>query len=59
MIAVLSLGGSLIAPDKVDAPFVKRFSALIGELLAEGPARRFIIVTGGGAPARLWQSAYR
>jgi hypothetical protein len=32
MTSVLSLGGSIVAPDKVDVPFVRQFAALIGEL---------------------------
>jgi uridylate kinase len=59
MTTVLSLGGSIIAPGEVDAPFVRRFAALIGAFLEKDAARRFIIVTGGGAPARVWQNAYR
>jgi uridylate kinase len=59
MTSVLSLGGSIVAPDKVDVPFVRQFAALIGELLDEDAGRRFIIVTGGGSPARVWQNAYR
>ena len=59
MITVLSLGGSIVAPDGVDESFLKSFTALIGELLARDSERRFIIVVGGGGPARAWQSAYR
>jgi uridylate kinase len=53
------LGGSIVAPDKVDVSFVKAFAALIEELLDGDAERRFIIVTGGGSPARVWQNAYR
>jgi len=59
MITVLSLGGSIVAPDGVDESFLKSFTALIGELLARDTERRFIIVVGGGGPARAWQNAYR
>jgi uridylate kinase len=57
--SVLSLGGSIVAPDKVDVSFVKEFAALIEALLDGDAERRFIIVTGGGSPARVWQNAYR
>jgi uridylate kinase len=56
---VLSLGGSIVAPDKVDVSLVKEFAALIEALLDEDAQQRFIIVTGGGSPARVWQNAYR
>lgn len=59
MVTVISLGGSIVAPDGVDEEFLKGFTALIGSLLAEDEKRRFIFVTGGGGPARTWQRAYR
>jgi len=59
MITVLSLGGSIVAPDGVDESFLKDFTALIGDLLSRDDKRRFIIVVGGGGPARAWQKAYR
>ncbi|MCL2232148.1 MAG: UMP kinase [Treponema sp.] len=59
MITVMSLGGSIVAPDGVDEGFLKDFTALIGELLGRDDKRRFIIVVGGGGPARAWQQAYR
>jgi uridylate kinase len=59
MVTVISLGGSIVAPDGVDEEFLKGFAALIGELLSGDDKRRFILVTGGGGPARAWQRAYR
>lgn len=62
MTTVLSLGGSIIAPNAprgVDVPFVRQFAALIEDFLVKDTERRFIIVTGGGFPARVWQNAYR
>ncbi|GAB6392200.1 MAG: uridylate kinase [Treponematales bacterium] len=59
MVTVISLGGSIVAPDGVDEGFLKGFAALIRELLAEDAERRFIFVVGGGGPARDWQRAYR
>ena len=59
MITVISLGGSIVAPDRVDEVFLKNFVSLIREFLTAEAERRFIFVVGGGAPARAWQSAYR
>jgi uridylate kinase len=59
VITVISLGGSIIAPDKVDEQFLSGFVSLIRELLETDEKRRFIFVTGGGGPARTWQTAYR
>ena len=58
MVTVISLGGSIIAPDTVDVEFLKDFVSLLAELLEADQERRFILVAGGGAPARVWQSAY-
>ncbi|MDR1787421.1 MAG: UMP kinase [Treponema sp.] len=59
MITVISLGGSIVAPDRVDEGFLGDFRALIDEALRADAGRRFIFVTGGGGPARAWQGAYR
>ncbi|GHU13894.1 uridylate kinase [Spirochaetia bacterium] len=58
-LTVISLGGSIVAPAEVDVPFLKDFRSLIDEALEQDPARRFILVVGGGGPARIWQKAYR
>jgi len=59
MVTVISLGGSIVAPDGVDENFIKDFTGLIGEFLSADDKRRFIFVVGGGGPARTWQKAYR
>ncbi|MDR2659536.1 MAG: UMP kinase [Spirochaetaceae bacterium] len=59
MTNVISLGGSIVAPDKVDESYLEKFVGLIKEFLLNNVERRFIIVVGGGGPARTWQSAYR
>ncbi|MDR3115587.1 MAG: UMP kinase [Treponema sp.] len=59
MITVISLGGSIVAPDRVDEPVVKDLISLIRMFLEEESQRRFILVVGGGGPARIWQQAYR
>ncbi len=56
---VISLGGSIISPEGVDTVFVRGFRDLILRWLARSPGRRAVIVTGGGAPARVYQKAYR
>lgn len=55
---VFSLGGSIIAPEGVDTAFLSGFVSLIQSRIADH-GERFIIVTGGGAPARVYQAAYR
>jgi uridylate kinase len=59
MITVISLGGSIVAPDGVDEVFLKDFVSLIRDMLGADEKRRFIFVVGGGGPARIWQKAYR
>lgn len=54
---VLSLGGSIVAPDKPDCKFLSSFKKAVEEYLKEDCTRRLIIVTGGGAPARIYQNA--
>ena len=53
---VISLGGSLIAPPQgIDRRFLGRFKRLIAGHVRRG--RRFVVVCGGGAPARAYQQA--
>jgi uridylate kinase len=59
MVTVISLGGSIVAPDSVDGQFLKQFSAVIPALIEADNERCFISVVGGGGPARAWQNAYR
>jgi uridylate kinase len=59
MITVLSLGGSIVAPDSPDPEFLQSFAHLARTWLAEDNSRKLIIVVGGGGPARSWQKAYR
>ena len=58
-ITVLSLGGSIISPDQVDVEFVRSFASAVSGYLEGDSNRSLIIVTGGGAPARLYQNAYK
>jgi len=56
---IISLGGSIVAPDGVDILFVREFHRLIVRWLEEDTRRRVVLITGGGSPARVWQKAYR
>ena len=47
---VLSLGGSLIVPDKIDTNFLKNFKKSIEKYIKQG--YRFVIICGGGMIAR-------
>ncbi len=59
MVKVLSVGGSIVAPDKPDTAFLVSFSAMIRRWLEGDSERRLIFVVGGGAPARVYQKAYK
>ena len=59
MVKVISLGGSIVAPQEVDTGFVKRFVLLIQSYLDGDAHRRLVFVVGGGGPARTYQQAYR
>jgi len=53
---VLSLGGSLIIPDKVDVVFLKKFKKFI---LQNTKTHKFVIVCGGGSLARKYIAALK
>ncbi|MBI5871608.1 UMP kinase [archaeon] len=48
-VIVLSLGGSVIIPDKVDYKFLEKFRAVIRQYSKK---YKFVIITGGGKTAR-------
>lgn len=54
---VLSLGGSIVAPDGVDIAFLKLLKERFSAFLEADTSRRLIMVIGGGAPARRYQNA--
>lgn len=56
-VTVISLGGSMIIPDTVNAEFVKAFVELIEERVRGG--RRFVVVAGGGKTARTYQTGLK
>jgi len=52
---VISVGGSMIAPDDVDAKFIDNFH----DLILKYPKDKFVVITGGGATARRYIGALR
>ena len=52
---VMSLGGSLIAPNKLDINFLKKFRKIILNYTKKG--NRVILICGGGNTARQYQQA--
>jgi uridylate kinase len=51
---IISLGGSLIAPDSIDFGFLKNFQHSLQKYLK---SKKFFIITGGGKIARKYQDA--
>lgn len=51
---IISLGGSMIVPETLDAHFLREFKSLILEHVAKG--RKFVIITGGGKTCRNYQN---
>lgn len=56
---ILSVGGSIVAPEHPDVDFIRRFVAMAKDYLAAHPGDRLILVVGGGGPARIYQQAFR
>jgi len=52
---IMSLGGSVIVPDKVDVKFLKGFKKIINKYTGKG--YKFVIICGGGKTARDYQKA--
>jgi len=50
---LISLGGSIIVPDKINIGFLKKFKKMIINFVKKG--NRIIIVTGGGRTCRVYQ----
>ena len=59
MVTVLSLGGSIVAPDSPDTIFLPAFEAMVRDWLAQDKERKLILVIGGGGPARVYQNDYK
>ena len=58
-ITVFDFGGSIVAPDKPDIPFLRRFLKFLKTWLDADLSREAIMVVGGGGAARAWQGAVR
>src|SRR4030042_4066994 len=52
--AIIALGGSLVVPEEIDVPFLKKFRSLI---ISHLKSRKFIIIVGGGRTCRKYQKA--
>ncbi len=52
---IISIGGSLIAPDGVDTEFLKKLNIFIRKYITSG--KRFFLVAGGGKTARHYRDA--
>ena len=59
MTKILSVGGSIIAPDRPDSDFLGKFVTMCSAWLDADKNNRLILVAGGGAPARFYQNAYK
>lgn len=55
---IISVGGSMIAPDAPDTNFLRSFCDMAKSWLSADASRRLILVAGGGAPARVYQNAF-
>lgn len=58
-VTVFDFGGSIVAPDKPDVAFLRRFLTFLNNWLEADLSRRAIMVVGGGGAARAWQGAVR
>jgi uridylate kinase len=59
MTKILSVGGSIIAPDKPDSAFLSEFVSMCKKWLDADKQNRLILVAGGGAPARVYQNGLK
>jgi uridylate kinase len=49
---VYALGGSLVAPDTPRLEYIREFCMMVSRIAVERPDTRFLLVVGGGGPAR-------
>ncbi len=54
---IISLGGSLIVPDAIDAKFLRSFRHLVMQRVKRGD--RFVFIVGGGKTCRKYQAALK
>ncbi len=55
MLHIISVGGSIIVPNKINTTFLKKFKALILKQVKKG--HKFILLPGGGHTCRLYDKA--
>ena len=55
----MGLGGSLVVPDKIDVDYLRDFRAFLLDFLTSNEEQRFVLVIGGGSPARAYQAALK
>lgn len=58
-VKVLSVGGSIVAPEGPDSEFIKKFADMVKDYLSKNENDKLIFVVGGGGPARIYQKAFR
>jgi uridylate kinase len=56
---VLSVGGSIIAPEFPDSDFLEGFCAMVRSYLESHEGDKLILVAGGGGLARIYQKSFR
>ena len=54
---IISLGGSLIVPNKIDSIFLKKFILMVKDYTNKG--YHFVIITGGGKTCREYNSSLK
>ncbi|AHH12595.1 Uridylate kinase [Borrelia hermsii YBT] len=59
MIKIISLGGGIINPDKINIEYIKNLRSLIFKWVQGNDKRKIILITGGGKTAREYQDAYK
>jgi uridylate kinase len=52
---IISVGGSLIVPDKIDTNFLQKMNTFVRRYVGQG--RQFFLITGGGKTCRNYQQA--
>jgi uridylate kinase len=56
-IIIISVGGALICPDRINTEFLRSFKDILEKHLRKG--KRFVLIAGGGRIARYYQEAAR
>jgi len=56
---IISLGGSIVAPNKPDKEFLKEFRDTFFSIIESDSSKKFVFIVGGGGPARQYQKIYR